>query len=87
MEHSFRNIPNVKWPTPEYYSNFWLNYIGSGLVNPYAHMGRREKRKKHDSLPGGNSLTRLKRADPITYFEGQGAASTNPLHIFFIKMF
>jgi len=33
------------------------------LVNPYAHhaMSRREKRKKQDSLPGGNSLTRDER--------------------------
>jgi hypothetical protein len=30
-----------------------------GLVNPYAHVGRREKRKKQqESLPGGSSLTR-----------------------------
>merc|ERR1719216_204224 len=33
------------------------------LVTPYAHhaMSRREKRKKQDSLPGGNSLTRDER--------------------------
>jgi hypothetical protein len=32
-------------------------------VNPYAHHGlsRREKRKKQDSLPGGNSLSRDER--------------------------
>jgi hypothetical protein len=30
-----------------------------GLVNPYAHVGRREKRKKQqESLSGGSSLTR-----------------------------
>ena len=31
------------------------------LVNPYVHMGRKEKRKKHDSLPGGQTLTRDER--------------------------
>ena len=32
------------------------------LVNPYHHaMTRREKRKKQDSLPGGNTLTRDER--------------------------
>ena len=31
------------------------------LVNPYVHMTRREKRKKADSLPGGNTLTRDER--------------------------
>jgi len=32
------------------------------LVNPYHHgIGRREKRKKQDSLPGGNTLTRDER--------------------------
>ena len=37
-------------------------YYGySDLVNPYVHMGRKEKRKKHDSLPGGQTLTRDER--------------------------
>ncbi|XP_023327161.1 uncharacterized protein LOC111700473 isoform X3 [Eurytemora carolleeae] len=44
----------------DYYSAY-AAYGAEGLVNPYVHMGRREKRKKHDSLPGGNSLTRDER--------------------------
>merc|ERR1712012_150112 len=43
---------------PEYYPSYY-----SDLVNPYAHMGGRKekKRKHHDSIPGGQSLTRDER--------------------------
>ena len=59
------------------------------LVNPYHHaMTRREKRKKQDNLPGGNTLTRDERkvrnkrrmvCSLLTAFAGTGYGPSNSL--------
>ena len=60
FQHPY-NPYNVKDEPPGGLRPEYPYYGYSDLVNPYVHMGRKEKRKKHDSLPGGQTLTRDER--------------------------
>ena len=58
FQHPYNPYANVK---DEPLRADYPYYGYPDLVNPYVHMGRKEKRKKHDSLPGGQTLTRDER--------------------------